>query len=64
MISVVCPVPACRTTFELQGLIDLGYLAEQGFPAGFTEATLGVDCPACAVHLDFHLPVEWRQGTS
>ena len=62
-IVVLCPTPECGTTFELTGILDLGYMAETGYPQGFTEARLGADCPACSTHFEFHLPVEWRKGS-
>ena len=62
-ILVVCPNPACTTTFPLEGLLDFGYLPDTGFPQGTTEATLGVDCPQCRTHLGISWTASWRAPT-
>lgn len=58
---MLCPTPGCLTTFELAGILDLGYLADTGYPRGYTEATLGADCPQCSTHFDLKWNVEWRR---
>lgn len=60
MISILCPNPSCHTTYPLEGIVDLGAMPGTGFPQGTTDAVLGLDCPACATHLDIRWTTSWR----
>lgn len=63
MITVVCPNPSCNAMFPLEGMLDLGSLPDSGVAQGVTEATLGVDCPACRTHLAVRWTTAWRPPT-
>jgi hypothetical protein len=62
-VTVCCPNPACATTYPLGGLLDLGFLPDAGHPRGTTEATLGMDCPACHTHVEVRWTASWRPPT-